>query len=116
MERETPEKDRIVEHLLAELALMIRSGTIDIDGPEGAMVDPQFLANNLDDWRNMLMLHRDEGVTVRQVAALSALDAYLLVLSDADDPPLWECEALQSRPEWDDVRTLAALAIDAFRA
>jgi len=67
-----------------------------------------------EDWYLQLKIAFSHYLTLRQTACLSAFDSYLDKISGPENEELWSNEAFFERPEWDDVRVVAALVISAF--
>lgn len=67
-----------------------------------------------DDWYTQLKIAFSNDLTLRQTACFSAFDSYIDKISGQENEELWTNEAFFERPEWKDVREIAALVILSF--
>lgn len=84
--------------------------------PESA-VKADDLARDFDYWASLVRGQYVTELSASQVDALTAIDQKLATMSRDGaefDPDLWTASALSSSPQWDDVRRLAAVALEAF--
>ncbi len=82
-----------------------------LEGIGGAPVDE--LALEFDDAMHLLAELMDSGlVGPRAATALRVLESQILAMSELEDPDLWHGEFLASRGEWQQVRVLAASALE----
>lgn len=75
------------------------------------------LALDFDHWASFILTIYDGEVSPLQVAALRAIDSQLKTMSRDGaefDAELWTDRALRTSPQWVQVRTLAASALEAF--
>ena len=77
------------------------------------------LALDFDHWASFIRATYDGELSPQQVDSLSAIDAQLKTMSRDGaefDAELWTEGALKTSPQWMQVRTLAASALEAFGA
>lgn len=82
--------------------------------PDGVVVADE-IALDFDNWCKWALDGFDApSLTDEQRSSLAALDSRFDRMSGEHNPDLWTDDALQCRPEWDEVRDDASRVLDAF--
>ena len=71
------------------------------------------LAGDFDNWAAVVAENYDDELSRDQRQALDAINQRLSAMSD-DDQEVWSQTALAGDQRWDEIRRLAAAALDAF--
>ncbi|MFL5704487.1 MAG: hypothetical protein ACJ8AG_16865 [Ktedonobacteraceae bacterium] len=102
--------DNILQHLRRSLQLLASPTQVQLSHfPAGWVVLTDEMVLDFDAWVERISSYWK--LSQEQMARLTELDQFLNKMSDPSHSDFWSDEALSSDPRWEEVRTLAQVAL-----